>query len=636
MAANILRCVVEIDGGQVRVHLDGSQDFFKPRDFTLTPETPVHLKGQIFKLGELLAALIDHKTDWLYQWFDERGQLDTGAFLYDALFGSQPPEKITGGAPRCDLRINTTDEDIARLPWILIAQRGVFLATAGWSIALGAIGAETDCELPPSPKLLVAAPESTDWPTTEAEAHIKELQDQLSAADASYIDDSRLHVARTWKAFLAELSKFQPDILYYYGHGTGDRHRTHLVFAEENGSACEISIADLAVELRNRLLQPLLVVYINCCQGDAGGILGAGRQLVNVAPVVLTNRTSAFVNAARAQGLAFWDDLIVRGLAPQQAVMGLYAALGDLGLTLADYRWMTPVLHCRYGDWQSNPPMPLSREERDPDWKFKLDRVNQFSRVFYQTHQMLLERRPKALAFLWFGAPNQGMEIFHERLNRELQEKLKDVLIYPVYPEWPEELANPSRSFSDMLTQAFKVSDPEQITGRIRAYSRQRTGQRTLVYVRHTPVLQRAIFDPQSLPTYLEWWSRYFVPRLPELCHALLGVSYAVSNPAKFHQTLHKKLALDKLDLGDTVLVILDALERVTLQDLRDFIRTHNIRLPQDLQERILEKLLADTDGSYEGIIEEMKHLESRAWRESLQHQQSGQADDDEDDGMSA
>jgi hypothetical protein len=295
---------------------------------------------------------------------------------------------------------------------------------------------------------------------------------------------------------------------------------------------------------------------------------------------------------------------------------------------------MTPVLHCRYGAWRANPPSPLSRQERDPDWKLKLDRVNQFSRVFFQTHQMLFERRPKAIGYLWFGKSDQGLDIFHERLNRELQEKLQDVLIYEVRPEWPEELADPPRSFADMLNQAFEVTSLDHLTGRVRAFSRQRTGQRTLVYVRHTPVLDRQVFDPGYLPAYLEWWAKNFVARLPENCHALLGVSYAVQNPGKFHEYLISKLALPNLNLADAVLVILDALERVTVQDLRDFIRTHNIKLPDDLQQSILEKLLAETDGSYERVIEEMKHLESSAWRASLIRNQRAQTGDEEDIGI--
>jgi hypothetical protein len=628
-----VRCIAEIGDGRVRIHRDANVDVFPARTLELSPGSTIRLKDETFKLEILSSALIHHNADWLNRWFDERGQLDAGVFLYESLFGAIPHDEISNGARSCQLRILTDDEFLARLPWNLLVHHGVFLATAGWSVVLGG-NQQGECELPPSPKLLIAAPQPEQWPDTQAGPHIAELQDLLSAADVSYIDNSRLRVATSWKTFLAEIGTFQPDLVYYYGHGTGDRHSTRLVFADDNHATCEVSVADFAAALRHQLKTPLLAAYINCCQGDAGGILGAGRQLVDTAFAVLTNRTTAYVSAARAQALAFWDSLIVRGVAPHQALLDLNASLGKLELTLTDYRWMTPVLHCRYGAWRANPPSPLSRQERDPDWKLKLDRVNQFSRVFFQTHQMLFERRPKAIGYLWFGKSDQGLDIFHERLNRELQEKLQDVLIYEVRPEWPEELADPPRSFADMLNQAFEVTSLDHLTGRVRAFSRQRTGQRTLVYVRHTPVLDRQVFDPGYLPAYLEWWAKNFVARLPENCHALLGVSYAVQNPGKFHEYLISKLALPNLNLADAVLVILDALERVTVQDLRDFIRTHNIKLPDDLQQSILEKLLAETDGSYERVIEEMKHLESSAWRASLIRNQRAQTGDEEDIGI--
>jgi len=54
----------------------------------------------------------------------------------------------------------------------------------------------------------------------------------------------------------------------------------------------------------NALDKRPLLVYVNCCQGDAAGYLGIGRQ-VNV-PAVLANRTKAVISAARAQAMSVW------------------------------------------------------------------------------------------------------------------------------------------------------------------------------------------------------------------------------------------------------------------------------------------------------------------------------------------
>ena len=80
-----------------------------------------------------------------------------------------------------------------------------------------------------------------------------------------------------------------------------------------------------------------------------------GRQLEDFAPAVITNRTVAHIDAARAQAMALWEDVLLKGVAPHRAMAGLYRRLGRLNLSTADARWMTPVLHAHYGSWKANP-----------------------------------------------------------------------------------------------------------------------------------------------------------------------------------------------------------------------------------------------------------------------------------------
>ena len=102
----------------------------------------------------------------------------------------------------------------------------------------------------------------------------------------------------------------------------------------------------------------MCLVYVNCCQGDAGGFLGVGMQLADFVPAVMTNRTVAMVSAAQAQALAFWENVLLKGIAPHKAVTRLYRGMEDLNLSAVDVRWMTPVLHCGYDTWRANPPEP--------------------------------------------------------------------------------------------------------------------------------------------------------------------------------------------------------------------------------------------------------------------------------------
>ena len=115
-----------------------------------------------------------------------------------------------------------------------------------------------------------------------------------------------------------------------------------MLFADQQGQVKDTPLPDLAAALQNlpEHGRPKLA-YINCCQGDSGGLLGVGRQLLPHIPAVVTNRTTAFIDAARPQALAFWESLLLKGEAPHRALSATHARLGGLGLTTADIRWMS-------------------------------------------------------------------------------------------------------------------------------------------------------------------------------------------------------------------------------------------------------------------------------------------------------
>ena len=547
------------------------------------------------------------------KWFDERGQYETGLYLYQQLFGDNPPETYQGENARIDVRIVTQDENISRLPWALLAHGGAFLATAGWAVSLANCQPTKDCELPPLPKILVVAPQPINWSATEADEHISDLRDMLAATDLTQVDDKHFRSVCAWSDFLMQLEDFQPDVLYYYGHGDGDQYSSKLIFEDQ-----EVPLTDLRSALNEQLENsgnPPLLAYINCCQGDTGGLLGAGKQLVELIPTVLTNRTTAYVSAARKQAIAFWEAVLLRGEAPHNAVANMRGRLGGLGLSTNNIRWMTPVLHCQYNAWRANPPIPLSRLDRDPHWQLKLDRVDQFSKVFFLTHQMLLERQPLALAYLWYGSPEQGVEIFHKRLKWELEEKLPDAELYQVLPKWPDELQDPAKSFQDMICQAFKISTLEHLKGRIRTQVRQISGKRILVYVCHQSINSFLVYDPRNIKLYLEWWSNTFVPLLPAKTHAILGISFAHENPAKLYKFFTDKEKLNDLELPHTVFELLDELEIVTRRDLIAFIKTHKIYVNDEIRDKVLNEVLKKTQGSYVEILDELRRLENTAYQ---------------------
>lgn len=200
--------------------------------------------------------------------------------------------------------VQSDDEAINRLPWAVLAHSGIFLSTAGWSIALGGAPDAPDRELPPSPRILVIAPQPVDVPPTYAALHLEALETLLSSHDHLLAWGRHLKRVETWEEFTQEAPAFEPQVVYFYGHGEGDLHRARLAFAGRPRKELQaVPVADFALHLRH-LPTPPCLVYVNCCLGDAAGNLGVGQQLRGFVPAVITNRTMAMIDAAQVQALA--------------------------------------------------------------------------------------------------------------------------------------------------------------------------------------------------------------------------------------------------------------------------------------------------------------------------------------------
>ena len=71
---------------------------------------------------------------------------------------------------------------------------------------------------------------------------------------------------------------------------------------------------------------------------------------------------------------------------------------------------------------------------------------------------------------------------------------------------------------------------------------------------------------------------------------------------------------VEDLELDATMFQLLDEMDRLVKRDLLDFLQTHNIRLPIDRRDRVLDKILEKTDGQYEMTLEELKDLEAHTY----------------------
>lgn len=570
--------------------------------------------GNSRTLGEVVEALHNFTSSNL----SEGIQLKIGEFLFQQTLGQLPEgerEKLMKESGLF-VKIVTKNEWIAALPWNLMAHMGKLLCARGWSFALTKEPARSECILPPSPSFLIIAPQPVGEAETGAREHLEELENHLFVYNPALSFGHNLKEVHTWEEFIVEIETFQPHIIYYYGHASGDSDRMSLLFSTETDQKrLEKSISDF-IQALERLKRPPVLIYINCCSGNSGGhFVGAGLSLHNIIPAVIISRTLTNITTAREQALILLKSILIWAISPHKAVAALHTSMDLTKSSIVDMHWRTPLFFGDYKKWMAQRATAPDRLTEDPYWNLKIDRVKQYSLVSSQTGLMMREQKPRSHVFVWYGQEGQGIETFHKRLLVELREQLTSTCVLQIRPRWPEHLEQEDdyhTAFGDVLAETFnKVRSIEEIPSHIRSESQ---GKPTLLYVRHEPVRSTRVINPVSLKQYVKWWDTEFVPKLEKKQYALLTISFLVNNPPQFVEDM-KEEKIEELHNQHTVFWLLDEMENVAKRDLLLFLQTHNITLPEDRRDEVLDAVIKSTGGQYEQTIEELKNLRKMAWR---------------------
>ncbi len=626
------RCFIELKkSGNTFTGAIHQGDSSNPRplpDLKLDNHTPITIKNKTLKLGQALNSIVKTDPKNLHQ-FDDPYQLDIGQHLYSQLFADHahtaPPNDI-------ELHITTTNGNIMALPWHALSNNRIFLTSIGWSVSLSCHPELKPLTFPNSPKVFIAAPRPAGTEDTKAASHLEVIEDRLTTKSHSFTIGQNMEFSYTWEGFTKKLKTFAPNVIYFYGYCAGDVAKTKLCFAAgRKRKIRDISTKKFAATIKKMPEKPLLI-YLNCLNNSAG-LINFGMAVGQYAPAVITSRHLYSTRAARAQGLTLLLDILTEGVPPHRAATALYGRLDEsLDISTAQARWMTPAVFRQYDDWIAKTPDAPARRIHDPHWHLKIDRVDQFSVVNTQTMQMLRERTPRSLSFVWYGTKGQGVKRFHHRLNLELRDYALNfnTSLFEIRPEWPRELIDPDIAFRDSLTEAFQVRHLEDIPLAIRKLNHGVSGIQTLVYVRHEPVVSPRLINPKSLRLYFKWWDETFIPLLERSQFALLGVSFIVKNPPKFRKILLKKERLEDMDMKNTVFRLLDEMERLARRDLLDFFKTHNIHLPIKNRDKIIARILEKTGGHYEKTVKQLQRLVEESWdlKEMEEKKEEGATDD--------
>ncbi|MBT7890154.1 MAG: hypothetical protein HN580_14125, partial [Deltaproteobacteria bacterium] len=581
-------------------------------DLQLNDDAWVSFRDKKLKLEQVLKSL-SQAGKKNTAGFNDSFQLDMGQFLFEQLF----PEFTDTVAPtNVDVHISSSVANIFMLPWHVLSHKRSFLASSGWSVSISAHSQLSSCSLSDSPKVLLVVPQPVGKAVTAAEAHLEALEDDLSSRNHALRFGQNLEAAYTWEEFTQKLESFSPDVVYFYGHCTGGTEKTRLCFASKSGNASrDIEANEFSSCIQKMNVKPVLI-YLNCL-GTSTGLINFGIERGTMVPAVISSRFLYSSDIAREQGIKLLSDILTRGIAPHRAVASLFGQIdSSMKISMAQARWMTPIIFRQYDKWSAKASESLSRKIHDPFWHLKIDRVTQFSTVATQTMQMVREGRPRSHVFVWYGTEGQGVEKFHQRLNVELREYLLNfnAHIHEVRPEWPLELDKPEIAFRDCLIEAFEVNNLDDIPGAIRNMTSGSSGRQTLVYVRHLPVTSSRLINPKVLKMYLNWWDEKFIPLLEKNQFALLGISFIVKNPPKFRNLILEKERLEDLHLKNCVFRLLDEMEKLAYRDIVDFFKTHNIHLPIKNREKIIDRILEKTKGHYEKTVKQLQILVEQSW----------------------
>lgn len=574
------------------------------------PEFPVDMGKETFignfRLGEAVETLKLSKPEKIEKFFDIKRQMIIGNHLYQQIFGHWL-RRVPLGNESVDIGIIGKNEFLSLIPWVLMADDGIFLASENWRFFQSKHTPNISVELEKYPEMLVVIPEPKDCTETSGCDHLRDLKNLLSETiDENLVSPRYMRVISSLKE-LRKVDGFSPQIIYYYGHGEYNNKTSNLLFQNENGTSESVPIVDFSKKIK-KFRSSLKLVYLNCCSGDTAGFLGAGNQLSENVPVVITNRTTAYVDSSRDIAIKFFSRVLGDDESPIAAINRISSELSQQTI-----RHFSTVCHSRCCKWSGGGPRKKSKAHRASDWIITLDRGEQLGRLILKIQYMIKYGKQRSLGFFWYGDAEEGVDVFHERLRKEMKDFWHHkIALWDETIQWPEYTDRIEKSFEEKFCEVFNVSDLNDIPtvmGNLLPYS---SGRTRFALIDHLPIEigKTKRFSPKILKSYLNWWTNRLVPAFPEDIFILLGISFIVppERVDKFSNNLEKIRHGFETKLFSTEL--LPRLKRLKPSDLTDFFRNHGVSIPSAKWHEVAVNILKKTGGKYNKTLDVLKGIE--------------------------
>ena len=523
-----------------------------------------------------LAQVGDGRLADLLESADPSCARQIGRHLWGAL---ELPDPLTEGDR---LAIRSDDPHVLALPWPDLDDGAGVLVDRGVQIEVSHLRASSPPHLDARPEVVLAVPE--------------DHEDRELWEDALADTGAKIICSKNVEQLPSDLAG--ADIAVLVLHECPSPHRLTLEIGELESEA-------LFAQLRE---YPPRILLFSTSGAPSFRFLERAARISEITPSVLVVPEGPSDSEGPPQPLRAIQlvrSLLVRGHAPFCACLA------------PELEWEPGLRPRCFGGTRAtrseNPPEWL----RDDSWRVRLDRRQQ---AFLAAGVMTApRRRGGGAAILWHGAMDSGLERFHGRLRWELRERGQQVVVCS--PRWPISLEfDREREFAGMYEQVLGAQPQDLEPGgeaSLRHLLEQRypplpSGAHQVLFIDHQvlPVsFTRDPIAPEVLGEYLGWFRRVMAASLPARLIPILGLALVDPGVPNWGEGLRQTLAQAKPRYRPLHAEVLPQLPDVCDDDVLDFLEEHQLDVPEDKWNGVVEALLRRTQGRYDPTLRELEQL---------------------------
>lgn len=553
-----------------------------------------------------------------------KAALDVGAALFDILF---PPDQrwqavmrrlagydadrsvvVSPAQEEVRLRICTQEPSLLTLPWRLLAWRRQFLADENWTVeVVPSLSAAAKVKLLVPAKFLVVAPRCRGPGIfdLDTDRHLAALKASLTRFSAEWQRPSLYRVVESRRDLNDALRGMEPDIVYYYGHGTVLANQPCLLLGDVEGSPDPLPLHELRRYLRDSRSRPKIVFLNGSLALHSADSRPVHSRLEEV-PLYITQRTTAYRGQAGAFALHFFQRCLIDGTNPVLALHGL-----DDVYSRADFQWCVPVPHTDFATFEVQVGHPAGPDEKAP---LRLDRRERKAMVDDHVNALLRSQDHRVQALVLCASPGNLIEHFSwQCVDYLVHEKERRLL--PLDIPFPTTASNLNDLLDDALRRQLLAKPGEDLRHALR---RVLQPQVRLIWLNYG-VLRPGPNDKLPLRKWLNYCCDVLVRHCPDSCRIMAYLGLALDESE--HQDIASGLTIYQRELGQTGSHLrfgcdfLSPLPAVTQSDLfRFFDDPRNTSCPTRLSRMAAERVFAGSRGIYEQAVRLIEHGEARRW----------------------